>query len=167
MKEVSTAEVTFAMRLPGMVTVQTYEFSDLDAARAFYADRVESVETGNTIAARFAYGSERKRKGTMPAQTPIRTRTQKCGTCHQWKPESMVWNGLCQLCEEGHAFVDAEYEQKVAHFKTRKKATLFARAMRNRGGAETVSRPLRSVNDQGEKCFSIYYMVPKAAAQAA
>lgn len=158
-----SALVTMHVRLDGKLSVQSYEFDKVEDARAFYADRKHSVDDGNTLGVEFQNGEESERYGVvMTDKKPLRYRVLRCNTCYQWHPYFMVWDGMCDFCEDKQAGVPADFEEHVAHFKTKKKAEIFHRTLKNKVSTMSLLRPMESVNQHGEDCWSVFYTTKKS-----
>lgn len=158
-------EVSFTMQLQSGITVQTHEFTDRAAGEAFYATLKASVQAGNTLGATLKSGRTRRSVGTMSNQQPRRFQTAKCKQCHDWHPESMVFNGLCQLCEEGEE-VFASYEQHIAFFYNKRRAEYFCKSIQKKRACVFANRPVKGLNERGEKSWLVVYALYREQAEA-
>ena len=149
-------EVSFTTRLRAGISVQTYEFTDKAAGESFYSRLTASVQAGNTLGATFRNGRTRRSVGVMSDKEPLRFQTVKCRMCHDWKPDNMVFNGKCQLCEEGDAVFDG-YEHHVAFFYNKKRAEYFCKSVQKKRAVAVANRPVKGVNERGEKAWVVYY----------
>lgn len=149
-------EVAFTMRLDTGITVQLHEFADRKAGETFYNQLAASVRAGNTLGATFRSGKTRRSVGVMSTKQPFRHKTAKCRQCHDWHPESMVFDGVCQLCEEGDAQFDC-YEHHVAFFYNKKRAEYFCKSIQKKRAVAVANRPVKGMNERGEKAWVVYY----------
>jgi hypothetical protein len=149
-------EVAFTMQLDTGISVQLHEFTDRAAGEVFYSRLSESVRAGNTLGATFRSGKTRRSIGTMSAKAPLRFQTVKCCLCHDWQPELMVSEGVCQLCEEGDAKFDC-YEHHVAFFYNKKRAEYFCKSIQKKRAVAVANRPVKGMNERGEKSWVVYY----------
>lgn len=156
-------EVSFTMQLNTGITVQTHTFADKAAGEAFYATLKASVQAGNTLGATFKSGNTRKSVGTMSNRQPYRFQTVKCKQCHDWHPEAMVFNGVCELCEDGEE-VFAPYDQRIAFFNTKKRAEYFCKAIQKKRACVFANRPVKGLNERGEKSWLVVYALYRSEA---
>lgn len=92
----------------------------------------------------------------MSNQQPRRFQTAKCKQCHDWQPKSMVFNGLCELCEAGEE-VFASYEQHIAFFYNKRRAEYFCKALQKKRTTVFANRPVKGLNERGEKSWLVVY----------
>lgn len=149
-------EVSFTKRISTGTTVQVHEFTERAAAERFYERLRVSVLAGNTIGATLKSGRTRRSVGVMSDKQPYRFQTVKCRKCHDWQPDSMVFNGVCELCEAGEE-VFAPYDQRIAFFNTKRRAEYFCKALQKKRTTAFANRPVKGLNERGEKSWLVVY----------
>lgn len=155
-------------RIGTETTLQTYQFDRVEDAREFYAGRVESVDDGNTLGVQFRHDDEEKQYGlVMTDKQPIRVKVVRCSSCRQFQPYYFVWDGLCEVCEDGSEALLSEYEEHEAFFNTKKKAELFHKGLKGKSHVAALKRPFAGLNPSGEDCWTVVYMTFKKRARSA